>query len=96
MANGKPGRDPKREIDNDAILELFEHCEIESLTELSNITGLNLPTLHNWACDDGSPLRNIDICLKLLKTGKTLEELKEMFERAQTKRTKNSRRRQAS
>ncbi len=81
----KKGRPSDREIQNEFVQELMNCTECDNLTELSKITGINLQTLHNWAYEGGSPLRSIEIVLNLLKTGKSLDDLKIGFEQAQDK-----------
>lgn len=78
----KRGRPQELEIRSEAVQELLDFNEMEKLAELSVLTGIKVPTLHSWAQNDATPLNSINLCLKLLKTGKSLEELKEMFERA--------------
>lgn len=78
----KRGKPQTREITNEYFQELLDDLGVD-YNGFKELTGLDDGKCEYWAYEGGSPLKAIDTCLALLKTGKSLEELKAGFEAAQ-------------
>lgn len=68
---------------NEYLKKLMADCNCSTLTEFSKLTDIPPSTLEYWAYNGGSPLRSLELCLNLLKTGKSLETLLEGFQEEQ-------------
>lgn len=82
----KLGKPVERTNQNEYLKKLMADANCETITDFSKLTGIPTSTLEYWAYNGGSPLRSLELCLNLLKTGKDLNDLLEGFKTEQERR----------
>lgn len=60
------GRPVEKQIRSAFILELMRLCDCSTMSELAIKTGIKRNTLDCWAFEDRSPVKGLEIALKLL------------------------------